>query len=121
MKIHEKQVSHKFIAAISESIDEVGAINKSELKEYIDLNFEAEDVAYKNRQEMKDYIYKKVLEKKFLFIEDLSTGELKRYSNQKDISEDLGIKHSLVSNYIKNNKVYKGKYLFMSTNKILGV
>lgn len=114
----EKKTCHSIIAAIDESIDEAGILNKKELQEYIDFNFNAEHIKYKNLKDMKEYIFNSVLKKRFLYVENIETGELKQYRNYKEISEDIGITLCRVSSYLSNGCLFNNTYLFMTSGKI---
>jgi len=72
----EKKTCHSIITAIDESIDEAGILNKKELQEYIDFNFNAEPTKYKNLKDMKEYIFNSILKKRILYVENIETGEL---------------------------------------------
>jgi len=58
---HERNTCKNVVTAITESIEEVGTLNKKELREYIDFIFKAEDKKYKHLTQMKEHIYNKVL------------------------------------------------------------
>ncbi|WP_304341107.1 hypothetical protein [Metaclostridioides mangenotii] len=100
------------------AIDEAGIINKKELQEYIDFNFNAEPTKYKNLKDMKEYIFNSILKKRFLYVENIETGELKQYRNYKEISQDIGITLCRVSSYISNGSLFNNTYLFMTSEKI---
>lgn len=114
----EKKTCHSIITAIDESIDEAGILNKKELQEYIDFNFDAEPTTYKNLKDMKEYIFNSILKKRFLYVENIETGELKQYRNYKEISEDIGITLCRVGGYVSNGSLFNKTYLFMTCGKI---
>jgi hypothetical protein len=117
---HEINTCKNIVTAITESIEEVGTLNKKELREYIDFIFEAEGRKYKHLIQMKERIYNKVLAERDLYIENLNTGELKRYKQYKDIANDLGVKQISVSGYFRNSSVLRDTYLFMAVDRIRG-
>ncbi len=114
----EKKTCHSIITAIDESIDEAGILNKKELQEYIDFNFNAEPTKYKNLKDMKEYIFNSILKKRILYVENIETGELKQYRSYKEISEDIGIKLCRVSSYVSTGCLFNNTYLFMTSGKI---
>ncbi|WP_024622211.1 hypothetical protein [Metaclostridioides mangenotii] len=114
----EKKTCHSIISAIDESIYEAGILNKKELQEYIDFNFNAEPTKYKNLKDMKEYIFNSILKKRFLYVENIETGELKQYRNYKEISQDIGITPCRVSSYLSNGSLFNNTYLFMTSGKI---
>lgn len=51
----------------------------------------------------------------FIIVHDIQTGETKEYDNKKVLADDLGIilrNQNLITAYINQNKLYKGRYIF---------
>ena len=67
---------------------------------------------------MKEYIFNSILKKRFLYVENIATGELKQYRNYKEISEDIGITLCRVGSYVSNGSLFNNTYLFMTSGKI---
>jgi len=59
---HEINTCKNITTAITESMHEVGYLNKKEIKEYIDFIFKTEKSKYKNLNEMKVHIFRKIYE-----------------------------------------------------------
>nr|WP_312216828.1 phage replisome organizer N-terminal domain-containing protein [Clostridioides sp.] len=68
--------------------------------------------------DMKEYIFNSILKKRFLYVENIATGELKQYRSYKEISEDIGITLCRVGSYVSNGCLFNNTYLFMTSGKI---
>jgi hypothetical protein len=110
MTYNEKEICNDIIIAINESFIESGLLNNQELKEYIEFIFITERSDYKNEDEMKKYIFNKIINTDDIFLEDIRTGEIKEYISLNNLCKDISMPRGSLSGYLNKNRLYEKNY-----------